>query len=376
MKQSGRYIAALDGLRACAILAVLVHGGPRSHDGLGPRVLAAVSQFGWAGVQLFFVLSGFLITGILLDTKQRPHFFRNFYARRTLRIFPPYYVTLMLTLLVGPLVFSTAASGVGAILSRQGWLWTYTSNIEILRHDGWCFSAGWLSLDHTWSLAVEEQFYLAWPILVFLLPARGIVVVALAIILASPILRTVMFRGGVSPEAIYSFTLCRLDALAMGSLLAVLQRSGVELAKQVRIAKGLFIAGGVALLGIIAKSHGFDSEEFLIQTAGFSVLAVFCSGVVLWAALGSPDRGFARILSGPGLTFVGRYSYGIYLYQGALSPLFEKIPVNRLAVLTGSRLAALLIAMALKFVVSTTVAFASWHLFERRFLALKTRFAR
>jgi peptidoglycan/LPS O-acetylase OafA/YrhL len=373
---SGRHVAALDGLRGCAIAAVILHEGPRSHDGLGARIFGAVANGGWAGVQLFFVLSGFLITGILLDTREDPHFFRNFYARRTLRIFPPYYATLILTLWVGPLVFSTAASDVRGVLSRQGWLWSYTSNLAILRHNGWCFSAGWLSLDHTWSLAVEEQFYLAWPVLLFFLPRRGIVAVALAITLASPVLRMAMLHAGTSPEAVYSFTPCRLDALAMGSLLAVVIRNGAEITEHVRTAKALLLGGAAALGTVVVKSRGLDSEDFLVQTLGFSALAVLCSGVVLGAALAAPDKGAARFFGSPALTFVGRYSYGMYLYQGVLAPLFHRIPVDRIAELLGSRLAALLVATTLMFLVTTAIAFVSWHVFERRFLALKGRFAR
>jgi peptidoglycan/LPS O-acetylase OafA/YrhL len=327
-------------------------------------------------VQLFFVLSGFLITGILLDTREDPHFFRNFYARRTLRIFPPYYATLILTLWVGPLVFSTAASDVRGVLSRQGWLWSYTSNLAILRHNGWCFSAGWLSLDHTWSLAVEEQFYLAWPVLLFFLPRRGIVAVALGITLASPVLRMAMLHAGTSPEAVYSFTPCRLDALAMGSLLAVVIRNGAEITEPIRTAKALLLVGAAALGAIVVKSRGLDSEDFLVQTLGFSALAVLCSGVVLGAALAAPDKGAARFFGSPALTFVGRYSYGMYLYQGVLAPLFHRIPVDRIAGLLGSRLAALLVATTLMFLVTTAIAFVSWQVFERRFLALKGRFSR
>jgi peptidoglycan/LPS O-acetylase OafA/YrhL len=375
-RPSGRYIAALDGLRGCSIAAVIVHGAPHGHGGLAERVFGMVVGAGWAGVQLFFVLSGFLITGILLDTRQGAHFFRNFYARRTLRIFPAYYATLIVTLWLGPLVFSTAAQDVSAVLSRQGWLWTYASNIEILRHNGWCFDAGWLSLDHTWSLAVEEQFYLVWPVLVFLLPRRGLAVVALAIILASPFLRLGMLHGGASPEVVYSFTLCRLDALAMGSLLALVVRSDLEAAGQRRVANGLLLAGVAAVGTILVKSRGFDSEDFLVQTAGFSALAVLCSGLVLWVVLASRDGRSVRFFSSPALRFVGRYSYGMYLYQGILAPLFHRIPVDRVAELLRSRLAAELAATAVAFFGSTAVAFVSWHLFERRFLTLKDRFAR
>jgi peptidoglycan/LPS O-acetylase OafA/YrhL len=375
-RPSGRYIGALDGLRACSIAAVIVHGTPHGHGGLAERVFGMVVGAGWVGVQLFFVLSGFLISGILLDTRQGSHFFRNFYARRTLRIFPAYYATLMVTLWLGPLVFSTAAPDVSAVLSRQGWLWTYASNIEILRHGGWCFEAGWLNLDHTWSLAVEEQFYLVWPVLLFLLSRRAVAALAFAIIALSPFLRLAMWRGGVSPEVVYSFTLCRLDALAMGSLLALVVRSDLDLRRQWRVARGLLLVGALPLAAIVVKSRGFDSEDFLVQTVGFSALAVFCSGVILSVVLGSREGAKVMFFGSPALRFVGRYSYGMYLYQGILAPLFRRIPVDRVADLIGSRLAAEMVVTAVAFFGSLAVAFASFHLFEQRFLAFKDRFAR
>jgi peptidoglycan/LPS O-acetylase OafA/YrhL len=380
-KPSGRYIAALDGIRGCSILALVVHGTPWQHagpTGLGERIFGAASQAGWAGVQLFFVLSGFLITGILVDAKREPRFFRSFYARRALRIFPPYYAVLLLTLWVGPFLFSTGASGVQWILAHQAWLWTYTSNIEILRQNGWCFSADWLSLDHTWSLAVEEQFYLAWPLLVFLLPRRGLMAVTLGIIALSPFWRMGMLARGISPEVVYSLTLSRLDALAIGSLVALFLRGGSDVAsaRSLRIGKGLVFAGAIALGAIALERRGLDSEDSVVQTAGFSALAVLSAGLVLWAVVGSPESGYVRFLCLRPLRFVGRYSYGMYLYRGAMSPLFTRSTVDRFALSYGSRLVADLAVTMMALFGSLAIAFVSWQLFERRFLAYKARFGR
>jgi peptidoglycan/LPS O-acetylase OafA/YrhL len=369
-----RHIVGLDGLRALAVTAVVVHGAPGlPHAGLLARIFGNIATAGWAGVQLFFVLSGFLISGILLDTKGAPHRFRNFYVRRSLRIFPPYYAMLVLALLVGPLLFSTTANGVEPILDQQAWLWTYTSNIAIFRHNGWLFSSGWLNLDHAWSLAVEEQFYLAWPLVVFFLPRTVVVVVAATICAASPVLRFALLHRGCSPEVVYSFTPCRLDALALGSLLAILVRSGVGHRVQLQLGRGLAFGGALALVAVVAIRQTVSSEDSVMQTAGYSLLALACAGVVLLTVLSAPGSGTVRFLTAAPLKFIGRYSYGIYLFHGLLTPLYKQLPFARLASVLGSPFTAALLVTAVGFAASILVAFASWHLFERRFLDLKDR---
>src|SRR6185503_19750329 len=160
---SRSHVPSLDGIRGLAIAIVLVHNGTfilhGSHATL-PKVAAAVAAAGWLGVQLFFVLSGFLITGILLDSRTRPQFFRTFYTRRTLRIFPLYYAFLASALFIVPLL-ANVPDWHATALRNQVFYWTYTSN--------WANPLGYAipGLSHFWSLAVEEQFYLFWPVVVF-----------------------------------------------------------------------------------------------------------------------------------------------------------------------------------------------------------------
>jgi peptidoglycan/LPS O-acetylase OafA/YrhL len=377
-RESDRYIVALDGLRAIAIIVVVCHNSaPRLvGGGLGERVYKHVTDTGWAGVQLFFVLSGFLITGIILDSKDHPHFFRNFYARRALRIFPAYYLVLFLALVLGPHFFPTHGPGVQLALANQAWLWTYTPNIAMLRHGGWLFASEWLALDHTWSLGIEEQFYLVWPLLLFALPQLGIATVGLAIVAAAPVLRFAMLWRGMSPEVVYAFTLSRLDALAMGSLLALVVRR-VSLEHCRNIASRLIAAGGVPLLAILLLRHGLDSEDALVQTLGFSALGVFCSGGLLAVVALPQANRLGRFLSTRPMTAIGRYSYGLYLYHGLLMPFFRRLfPVDDIGAKVGSRLAAVLVFTAFVFLASTGAALLSWHVVERPFLLMKARFTR
>ena len=367
---SQRHLVALDGLRALAVIAVIVF---HARNNVAPSALghayAWIAIAGWVGVDLFFVLSGFLITGILLDSKPRPRYFRNFYIRRTLRIFPLYYAVLVLALLVGPVVFGDRDPGVRFILHEQGWLWTYMTNVEVLRHDGMLYTSDWLSLTHMWSLAIEEQFYLVWPLLVYLLPRRALVVVASAIVVLAPLGRWMLLEHGVSPEATYEWTTSHLDALAVGSLLAVLVRARPDAVRVVTRALGLIGVAGV--LVVIAHAHRLELDERWLQIGGLSALALGFGGVVLYAAGGG-----ARWLTHPALVAIGTYSYGIYIFHALLLPLYRRvIDVDALATLLHSSLAAALVFTAIVVAATTAIAALSWHLFERRFLALKDRWA-
>jgi peptidoglycan/LPS O-acetylase OafA/YrhL len=181
-------IAALDGVRGLAVLVVIVHNaawvtGESRH--FLTKLFGAAAAAGWVGVQLFFVLSGFLITGILLETRDRAGYFRSFYLRRTLRIFPLYYALVAVTVfVVAPL--STDAVWASQVYERQWAYWLYVSN--------WVspFGHGISGFSHLWSLAVEEQFYLVWPLMVWWLGARGLTRLAILMMLAGQSLFAVL----------------------------------------------------------------------------------------------------------------------------------------------------------------------------------------
>src|SRR5262249_15618967 len=161
------------------------------------RIVATGMDRGWAGVQLFFVLSGFLITGILLETRQRARYYRNFFGRRVLRIFPLYYAVLIVAFVIVPLIAGKQPRG----HEHQLWLWVYLAN--------WTgpFDGGVFIFGHFWSLAVEEQFYVTWPFLVRALPARAFATLCGVLIVAAPLSRALLRARGVDPEAVYEFTI-------------------------------------------------------------------------------------------------------------------------------------------------------------------------
>ncbi len=186
------------------------------------------------GVELFFVLSGFLITGILLDTRGQTYQLRNFFARRSLRIFPLYFGALILCVWCIPaMATATGATSVEQAFApareQQFYLWCYLTNLQMSLSDAWCFGP----LDHFWSLAVEEHFYLLWPIAIVFCRSRSLLGCALALMCASVLTRTAWLAAGGTATAAEVLTIWRCDGLLLGAIVAILARSSVVAWRQV-----------------------------------------------------------------------------------------------------------------------------------------------
>jgi peptidoglycan/LPS O-acetylase OafA/YrhL len=329
------YFPALDGVRAIAILMVMVFHLAQSGIPIpGPTII------GQTGVDLFFVLSGFLITGILLKSPQGDwHEIHTFYIRRTLRIFPLYYATILLLDLAGRHVSFA--------------FWIYLQDFY--------YAANWPIGDpiHFWSLAIEEQFYLLWPFVVLFLPRRRLMPALWLMIATALLIRIPLIHAGISP---FFFPLSRFDALSAGAILALLQQSGT-LTRYRRPLIALFVVSAL-LVGLQGKAAAHSPNLFWVQVTKFTALAAFYAagiGIVLT----SRANLLTRSLSAAPLRFIGRIAYGLYVFHpivyGIVFAWFAaKSPLIRAA-----------IAVASTFV----CALISWYGMERYMIALKDKLA-
>jgi peptidoglycan/LPS O-acetylase OafA/YrhL len=377
---SSDHIAALDGLRGIAILAVMsMHFiDPPGASKFVPRphtlaqTIGAVANGGWMGVDLFFVLSGFLITGILLRAKNSPTYFRSFYARRILRIFPLYYGT-MLTIFVLQPAFITLRDPISREwYSHQGWLWAHSLNLFVALHNRF-LEVGWISLGHFWSLSVEEQFYLCWPFIVAALSSRALLRLSMGLTLTALALRCLfVFRWDLF-NAAYVFTPCRMDGLAIGAIVALSQED-TELGKRmVQAAPKALVLSGAILSVVFAREH-FIAWGRWTSSIGFTVVEVFC-GAVLLLVLDKPYRPLSAALSNPILRWFGKYSYGAYVLHPLLEPWIQIwLPIERVVRVTGSEVAGVVGCAGFGIGVSMVAALACWHLYEKHFLTLKRYF--
>jgi peptidoglycan/LPS O-acetylase OafA/YrhL len=332
---------------------------------------------GWCGVDLFFVLSGFLITGILLDAKGEPHYFRNFYARRTLRIFPLYYAVCFLSLVVIPnlpagVVPAAKLERLGQIEGDEIWYWLYLSNFSIARAGLWRHGI----LDVSWSLAIEEQFYLVWPALVAALGRVGLARVCVGLTIGAPLLRLLLTLAGVGPVAVSVVTPARLDPLAVGALIALAARSPGGLAALAGSARRIFGATLALLVGWFLWRGSLEGEDPAVQVAGYSVLAWHFGALLVLVLVASPGRVAQRVFASRFLRVFGKYSYALYLFHlpvraAVRDTIYGQDDFPRVL---GSLVPGQLVFYAISTSLALGLAMLSWALFERHFLALKRYF--
>jgi peptidoglycan/LPS O-acetylase OafA/YrhL len=363
------HLPGLDGVRGLAILMVMaVHFVGDSRQ-LGETLVAKVAGYGVLGVDLFFVLSGFLITGLLLDSKGEPHYFRNFYARRILRIFPLYYAVLAALFLLFPLV-GRLSPLLEVARGHQAWLWTYTTNFFIAKAGTW---DALTYVNHFWSLAIEEHFYLLWPLVVFTFTSRTLERICVGATLTALVLRLALALGGVSELSISVLTPCRIDTLCIGGLLALMVRRDRGAAPLVARSGKVALALGAALFAIsafCAMTGLWLPVLHQVRNSGFALLF----GALVLLALGPRSGRVARLFQTPLLRFFGKYSYGLYVYHGLITWVLLENVDDLLMGLLGNGPLAMTVRGSLGFAVSIAFAVASYELYERRFLALKRHF--
>jgi peptidoglycan/LPS O-acetylase OafA/YrhL len=341
------YIPELQGLRGIAVLAVVFF---HSHQRLEGTPLHGASLWGWAGVNLFFVLSGFLITSILLDARDKPHYFRNFYSRRALRIWPVYLLALAVCYLkadwfVGMPVYEA--------IRTAPW-WAYLLFVQnLFRLD---LPPG---IGPTWSLAIEEQYYLAWaPLVRFLRKPWMLAAILAAALIGSPLLRMTHFAWITKTD-----TVTHLDGIAMGSLLSLALYT-ISLRRRTWLIIGVStLVAGLGLAGTVAGGTALLDSALTCGFAGAVLSAI--------ASTGARNPLNALLRRGP-LAYYGRISYGMYMthimvfiYYGWFDERMDAYGIRGNLAVIALRLAA-----------STAVATVLWYGFESQILKLKRYFAR
>ena len=354
-------ISELDGLRGIAILMVLCfHYTPTS----GPMFFFAHAfQFGWAGVDLFFVLSGYLITGILVDSVGRRAYYRNFIVRRCLRIFPAYYLSLVICCI---LTYYPAAPRWGEFLHFGGWWYvTYLGNVRVFLDAAW---PALFILTPLWSLQVEEQFYLSFPLLVWAVERKTLakalavsVFVALALRIALAIVQPKNAFGA------YTMMPCRMDSLAMGGLIAIAQRERPHWLKS-RWFGWMTLCSALTFATIVWWYSNSDPWPIGTRTIGYTALDLMFAGIlVMLIAWRQPF--LLRICRLRVLVWLGTVSYGLYLLHVPAEVIGRLLAAHVVKIPTSGS-AEFFVSMA----VALTMAWLSWTVFESPILKLKDRF--
>jgi peptidoglycan/LPS O-acetylase OafA/YrhL len=327
-KHDTKRVLELDGLRAFAILSVFLYH-------------AFSLPLSWMGVDIFFVLSGFLITGILLERKLRPGYFSGFYARRARRILVPYYLLLVLS----SVLFGTAW------IKQWYWYGFFASNVPSAFH-----SVPHQSLDVLWSLAVEEQFYLLWPVAILFLSETALLWTAATLIVLAPVLRGIATSFVSTSAPIYHLMPFRMDLLAAGAVIALLWRRSPDIIREIPLLGPTLVgcAGGALVSLSTYTSFRTGSNSQFNNVVLYSLTLTVAVGLLLWSLQGKGL--FPALLRLRCLRFLGRISYSMYLVHVCFIVLAERQFSNRWAV------------FAAAFAATLAYSTVSWFVLEKRLL--------
>ena len=348
---------ALDGLRGLAILLVVVY-----HN-FG---FINVFFFGWLGVDLFFVLSGFLITDILLKTVGKKGYLKNFYIRRVLRIFPLYYLCLILFLIVLPQ--TTIQLDVQYYVDHQVWLWTYLQNwIYTFQSPGQTNA-----LNHLWSLAVEEQFYLLWPLAVLIIRKPGYLLLFISLVLVAVLgLRLLVWMNQISDLAYFNlYTFTRIDGLCIGCMIALLQRVKSNFLEKNKAIIVLCFAG--LNFGFFFVNRRYQFSFPYLAFAGYTTFAMMF-GLLVNEAVTRQSKLINLLFNNPLLKFFGKISYGFYVFHWPVYLLLFPYLLPWISKLTNGTLVQFLVSVVAT-IAAIVISWLSYQYFEKYFLKLKDKF--
>lgn len=343
------YFKNLDALRAFAAFAVILpHFSDEWKTEIGKGALFHLFRLGNHGVSLFFVLSGFVITRILLHTAKKENYFKSFYVRRTLRIFPLYYTALLLYYsyhFIDPLTKYFFSSG----------NWSYFFYLQnFARTFHWSNNGP----DHFWSLAVEEHFYFLWPAIIFFTSKKNLntlIAICVFIIIASLFLRYYFVAQNLEVNV---FTFTRLDQLVLGSMIAILETKSLLSKKYQGHYFLLTITGLAGTVFLDASHHGLLKDVFK-----HSFLGLLFAGIIMICTVQEEHALFKKLLQNKVIQYLGKISYGIYVWH------FISIPIVNHFLKPNAACGFLLVCM-----VTIIVASLSFHFLETPFLKMKAKF--
>jgi len=352
-----QYYPALDGLRGLAILLVVVYHNFGFID---------YFFFGWLGVDLFFVLSGFLITDILLKTVGTKNYLKNFYIRRILRIFPLYYLFLIVFLLIIPRL--NIELNIKYYTDNQIWLWTYLQNWLYIFKDLDQTNA----LNHLWSLAVEEQFYLLWPLVIMIIRKPKYLLLVISSLLAGVLfLRLWIWNNQVADLAYFNlYTFTRIDGICIGCTIALLHRINSNFLKTYTTEIVLFFSVLNFAFFFINRSYHFSFPYLAL--VGYTTIAMIF-GLLVNEAVSGKTKLINLLFNIPLLKFFGRISYGFYIFHW---PIYILLAPSLFPVLS-KQVSGSLLPFTVSLLATLAAIFISWisfQYFEKYFLKLKDTF--
>jgi peptidoglycan/LPS O-acetylase OafA/YrhL len=319
---------------------------------------------------LFFVLSGFLITDILLNTVNKPGYFKNFYAKRTLRIFPLYYFSLIVFFILLPRI-NNFPLDFSFYINHQWWFWTYLQNWFLIFHNPGNTTT---AIQHYWSLAVEEQFYIVWPLVIYLIRRpKWLLIISVIMLLAVISTRIYLWEIKVKDLNYFGlYTYTRIDGICIGSMLAILQFMKSAFIKKYFTGLVLFLAATNFVFYFINRQFGFTYPYLAI--VGYTTFAMLFA-IVLHEAIRGENKFLNSLLSLPLLQFFGKISYGFYIFHWPVYLILydwmnEKIKIMNNLTEPGR---AILVSVLLT-LLGLLISMISFYTFENYFLKKKKAF--
>lgn len=372
-------LPVLDGVRGFAVLYVILfhfYLTPPADIGSLKRIGFALIDLGFTGVDLFFVLSGFLITGILLANTNSENYFSSFYARRILRIFPLYYLLCLVSIVIIPSIpffdrYEFLGSGSGSL----AYYWFFLNNLAlILPVQPQAF------LNVCWSLSIEEQFYLLWPLAIWLFGKRGALRASVALFVLSVLLRNTLYYGfGAEAPHLYGFTFTHIEAITIGSSIAIMMTEPARYARPLRLLSMQWVITGPLLIADAIYFGVFpppNPPPLFVSPAmvsvGYTLSALAYGGLLLHCLTG--DSPVTRLLGTGPMRQAGKYSYAMYLLHVPAWFIATQICIYVTARIGTGRQFSRTTVLAIGLPLTYLFAAISWRFLESKANALKDHF--